>query len=357
MHTDSVRRTAAQQPKKGGFFSMKPTIRSIAAAAGVSRGTVDRVINNRPNVSPAVRARVQRIAREMGYRDAGPESESTAIRIGVIVPQWEVPYFTEQTRRGIAQASRLLSAHEVKLVVEELRSRSNEEYVKCCESLLAQGVVGLVINAPDNLVLHAELDRIAAAGVPVTTYNADIPQSPRMCFVGQNEIQCGRIAGGLMQMATGGQGSLLIITGNMEFHRRRVDGFCSRLSELGYTADRFEIIECYERYDLTCETVARYLRTHPDVCGIYMSTESVLGCMHGLSQSRVRRRIHVIANDLTPLNRKMLRSGKLDFVLEQEFSAQVYEAIMMLTELLLHDRHPRAAVKYVRTTIVTPEMI
>jgi len=74
--------------------SNKPTIRSIAAAAGVSRGTVDRVINNRAHVNPAVRARVQRIAREMGYRIAPSESDSPALRIGVIVPQWELSYFT-----------------------------------------------------------------------------------------------------------------------------------------------------------------------------------------------------------------------------------------------------------------------
>ena len=67
-----------------------------------------------------------------------------------------------------------------------------------------------------------------------------------------------------MHLAINGQGNLLIITGNMEFHRRRVDGFCSRFStELGYTPDRFEITECYERYDLTCDTVARYLHSTP----------------------------------------------------------------------------------------------
>jgi len=337
--------------------SNKPTIRSIAAAAGVSRGTVDRVINNRAHVNPAVRARVQRIAREMGYRIAPSESDSPALRIGVIVPQWELSYFTEQTRRGISQAARLLGTHEVRLVVEELRSRSNEEYIKRCEALLEQGVRGLVINAPDNVVMQAELARFQDAGIPVMTYNSDIPQSARLCFVGQNQIQCGRIAGGLMHMAMAGQGSILIVTGNMEFHRRRVDGFCSRLGELGYTSDRFEIVECYERYDLTHDTVMRYVRSHPTVTGIYMSTENVLGCLDGIAQAHVRRHIHVIANDLTPTNRKMLRGGRLDFVLEQEFSAQVYEAIMMLYNLLMHDRKPRTSVKYVSTTVITPEMV
>lgn len=338
--------------------SNKPTIRSIAAAAGVSRGTVDRVINNRAHVNPAVRARVQRIARELGYRiSSGSEEDGTALRIGVIVPQWELSYFTEQTRQGISQAARLLGTHEVRLVVEELRSRSNEEYIKRCEALLEQGVRGLVINAPDNVVMQAELARFHEAGIPVMTYNSDIPQSARLCFVGQNQLQCGRIAGGLMHLAISGQGNLLIVTGNMEFHRRRVDGFCSRLTELGYTPDRFEIVECYERYDLTCDTVTRYARTHPHLTGIYMSTENVLGCLDGITQSHVRHPIHVIANDLTPVNRKMLRTGRLDFVLEQEFSAQVYEAIMMLYELLMHERKPRTSVKYVSTTVITPEMV
>ena len=31
---------------------MKPTIRSIAQMAGVSRGTVSRVVNHQPNVNP-----------------------------------------------------------------------------------------------------------------------------------------------------------------------------------------------------------------------------------------------------------------------------------------------------------------
>jgi len=45
----------------------KVTIEDVAAAAGVSRQTVSRVINNGPNVKPAVRQRVEAVIEQLGY--------------------------------------------------------------------------------------------------------------------------------------------------------------------------------------------------------------------------------------------------------------------------------------------------
>ena len=44
------------------------TIQQIAEMAGVSRGTVDRVLNHRSYVSEAVRARVEAAVAETGYQ-------------------------------------------------------------------------------------------------------------------------------------------------------------------------------------------------------------------------------------------------------------------------------------------------
>ena len=44
---------------------MGVTIRQIAEAAGVSRGTVDRALNNRGRIRPEVAERVRQIAEEM----------------------------------------------------------------------------------------------------------------------------------------------------------------------------------------------------------------------------------------------------------------------------------------------------
>jgi LacI family transcriptional regulator len=44
------------------------TIKQVAQAAGVSMQTVSRVINDRPDVAPETRKRVQQVIEELGYR-------------------------------------------------------------------------------------------------------------------------------------------------------------------------------------------------------------------------------------------------------------------------------------------------
>ena len=46
----------------------KPTIYEVAKAAGVSRQTVSRVLNNRPDVSPETRKRVKEIIKQLDYQ-------------------------------------------------------------------------------------------------------------------------------------------------------------------------------------------------------------------------------------------------------------------------------------------------
>ena len=70
------------------------TIRQIAQLAGVSRGTVDRVLNNRAGVNPETAARVRRIAEEVGYQPniagqqlAGNESGICASPLCAAIPR------------------------------------------------------------------------------------------------------------------------------------------------------------------------------------------------------------------------------------------------------------------------------
>ena len=61
--------------------------------------------------------------------------------------------------------------------------------------------------------------------------------------------------------------------------------------------------------------------------------------------------------DLTPLNRRLLRSEQLDFVVEQDFPGQVCGAILTLADKLTREHSPRNGVQHVSTSVITPEMV
>lgn len=95
---------------------MKPTILSLARMCGVSRGTVDRVLNGRPYVSPEVRKKVLRAVQETGYvHPRTAASSDHAAQIGFLVAKWENDYFRRQTERGIRRAGRTLRPGELSL--------------------------------------------------------------------------------------------------------------------------------------------------------------------------------------------------------------------------------------------------
>ena len=336
---------------------MKHTVRSIAALAGVSRGTVSRVLNNKSDVSPEVRARVLHIIEETGYQRDSRYSGGDTITIGVVVAYWTDEYFTNSTMRGIRRAEREINAGKVKLEIRYMTSRSDKEYIRVCEDMLELGVQGVVLNVPDNIYIAAEIERLHQAGIVVVTYNSDLPDSKRICHVGQDLLRSGKIAAGLMTRCISPKDHILLVTGNMEFrsHRVRVDGFIEHLREMGFPSDCFTIAECYEQYDLTYQAVFQAVNTDAKLRGVYMGTENVRACLDALAH--VRHPVSVIVNDLTPEARRNLRSGRIDFVVEQDFSAQIYQAILILHELLVYGHRVKKPVVYVNTTIYTRELL
>ena len=86
---------------------MAVTLQQIAEAAGVSRGTVDRALNNRGRIRPEVEERIKRIAREMGYQPSRAgralAMAKRKIRIGVILQYMETP-FMQQVLNGVLEA-------------------------------------------------------------------------------------------------------------------------------------------------------------------------------------------------------------------------------------------------------------
>lgn len=84
------------------------TISDVAAQAGVSIPTVSRVLNGRPDVAPATRARIEQILEESGYvhsKAARGLSKGSSRIIDLLVPGLDNPHVTEIIR-GVEEALR-----------------------------------------------------------------------------------------------------------------------------------------------------------------------------------------------------------------------------------------------------------
>src|SRR5699024_1704759 len=85
------------------------TITDVAAAAGVSRQTVTRAMNDMAEIAPATRTRVLQVARELRYRPSrvGREMVRGQRRtIGLMVHSLVNPYFPELASATVGAAAR-----------------------------------------------------------------------------------------------------------------------------------------------------------------------------------------------------------------------------------------------------------
>lgn len=126
----------------------KVTIVQVAEKAGVSLGTVSRVLNNDVHVAPETRERVSAVVREMGYvanRQARGLKGSRTNIIGMLVPDLGTGYIGE-IMRGVDTE---LGLHQLDLMLFTTHRTAAKEasYV----ANMAQGMVdGLLLVLPRN---------------------------------------------------------------------------------------------------------------------------------------------------------------------------------------------------------------
>lgn len=332
-------------------MARKATINAVAARAGVSRGTVDRVLNQRPNVKLETYERVVRAMRELKYIPPH-ESQSIALgldepapealKLGVLLPNWG-GYFKTEVMRGINDARSLLEEFQIAVLLEECETEMPDESVERLNSLLEKGVQGVALCAKDHKNIVQLVDSLYDQGIPVITFNSDLTNCRRLYYVGQDLVKSGRVAAELISKCLLPDDKLLIAIGNHEFyaHRMRLQGFCERLSEIGISEDQYVTIETYNDYALTHQKVGQMIRQIPTIRGIYMANHSVTGCVQAIRDTGKSGAIRVISHDLTNSSRLLLEAREIDFVIGQDIYAQGYRPLLMLRDYLQNNILPQ----------------
>ncbi len=150
---------------------MNPTLEEVAKLAGVSRATVSRVINDRPNVRAAIREKVWQAVRDSGYRPHAVARSLVTRRtgiLGVVIPEAVSTLFTDpffpQFLRGTTEAC---NAHQQQLMLVLLSDPTGEQemYQRVLRNGYLDGVIVASATVGDPLIAAMLRDGIPFVSV------------------------------------------------------------------------------------------------------------------------------------------------------------------------------------------------
>ncbi|MGI6721895.1 MAG: LacI family DNA-binding transcriptional regulator [Anaerovoracaceae bacterium] len=332
---------------------MAITIQKIAEMAGVSRGTVDRAINNRGRINPQVEQKILNIANQYGYF-AAHTKRGRPRKIGVVTQMNDSPFMIH-IREGMETAVRELQERNVKVLLEGTGDRDGERQVQLIDKLLEEKIDGLAIMPADSEDLRKKILEVRAAGIPVITFNSDLEGSGRSCFIGMNNEESGRTGAGLMGMLTGVRGRILVITGwfKNDANSLRVDGFVDEITKSFPGIRLLGVQSSFDKSEEVAEIVKTTYENIGDIDGIFIVCGGEDGIRRALQEVKPAKRPYVIAYDRTPDNEEALRSGTFDFVLGQQGELQGRRALEEMADMLLNGEEPQSEHEYTDTIIIT----
>ncbi len=313
---------------------MRPTVHDIAAKAGVSLATVDRVLNDRPGVRGVTRARVEAAIVALGYvRDvaAANLAKSRVYPLVFILPEGDNPFM-----RGLEAEVRRAGLHSAvertRLSVATVPAFDAAALARAIDAAIAEDVSGIAAVAVDAPEVSAAIARAHEAGIPVVTLVSDLAGSGRDHFVGVDNIAAGRTAGSLMGRFLGsGPGPVAVLAGYMRVrdHGERLEGFLAAMAAMPAARAVLPVLEGQDDPELSFSLIADCLARVPDLAGIYSLGAGNRGLLAALSE-RGRRDLCVIVHELTDETRAALESGLADAVLNQDAGHEVRSAIRVL---------------------------
>lgn len=315
------------------------TIKQIAFLAGVSRGTVDRVLNNRGSVNEKTATKIREIAEAINYtpnrlgKTLAIKKKNLKFGCVLFSSTSSNPFF-EDVVRGIESKAKELEEYGVTV---ELRYASIDQptlQVKLIDELLELGADGFIITPINHPMVNEKLKKLTEAGIPFVTTNSDIPGCGRIAYVGSDYYKSGETAGGLMKLATNGKANVGIIIGSewVLCHSERVAGFTDNIKK--YAPD-IKIVDLVKNNDDDLESYAvtkALLEKHPEIDSLYLAAAGVNGACRAVSESGLSGKLTIISYDATETTYKLVQDGTITATITQQPFTQGAKPLDILLE-------------------------
>ncbi len=200
----------------------RPTIRDVAALAGVSHQTVSRVLNDQENVIRPTRERVLAAIRELGYvpnPSARSLSSNRLHTLGVVTTDISDYAFSQAIAGAEAEARR----RGLFLIIGSVEEEAQGDERAYLRLMLERRVEGLIVAGPTHLesdwLLHPLAHRL-----PIVAITSELVV-PEVSVVDVDNQRGGREA--TLHVIEHGHRAVATITGPLEWRsaRERLDGY------------------------------------------------------------------------------------------------------------------------------------
>jgi LacI family transcriptional regulator len=213
-------------------------IKDVAAAAGVSVGTVSNVLNRPDVVAPATLERVKSVIAELGFVRNESARQLRAGRsrtLGLVVLDVANPFFTD-VARGAEQVADGSDA----MVMLCNSGEDAERELRHLEMLEQQRVLGVLITPVD--IRNPRIDAMIGRGIPVVLVDRRSARRNR-CSVGVDDVLGGRLA--TAHLLDQGHRRIAFAGGPPSIPQvaERHQGALSALHEAGLGPDELTVIE------------------------------------------------------------------------------------------------------------------
>ena len=319
------------------------TLFDIAEALGVSTGTVHRALHDHAGVNAMTKARVLQMAKSLGYRPnlaARFLSTKQNLRISVNTLKGTTSFWDE-VRAGISEEAAAMLMENVDL---EFRTypQLGEGEEAAFQAALESKVDGIIIFSSRPAKLRTWIRRASRSRIPVMCVTTDAPNSGRLAVVSIDTLASGALAGDLMGRFLRGKGKVAATMSDTRIteHAEKFSGF-ERTLRTFYP--KMRVLPPLEDHDIEPEAQEKcrqLLEAHPDLTGIYVTTEASMPVIKAVQEAGLLEKITIITTDLFPALVRQIRSGAVAATIYQRPRTQGRMAFRILREFLTEGECP-----------------
>lgn len=339
-----------------------PTIKEIAELAGVSRGTVDRVLNNRGAVNPTTAQKVKDIAKALDYRPnrAGLvlAAQKKNLKLGIILFSSHNPFF-DDVIKGVHAKAEELATYNCHVIIKQVNFDAEEQLAAINHLVDVEEISGLALAPYNDPKIASKIDQLWEKGIPTVTLNTDIENCKRIAYVGSDYTKSGETAAGLINLLTKGDVHLGVVIGSdgILCHTQRIAGFRRQIKQ---NYPHIRIVDTVQNHDDDFESydqTTQLLKKHPEINALFFAAGGVYGGCRAVDTLGLTEQITILAYDKVPTTLEMVNQGIIAATICQQPRVQGSKPLDILFSYLTTGDLPEKEYHYTAVDIRIKENI